>query len=150
MKAKKPLFTKKDLKVSPWDASEFLDTDERIRRYLEVCLEDECGPSGFLRALGEAAKAIGMTELARRAGVTRGSLYKSFDGNCRPEFETVWKIARAMGVGLSLKTVQLETGAKPAKPSKNAKRKPAKVEADPVKRIRRNGNGNEKKAKQTA
>ena len=140
-------FTPEELEVSRWDTSQHLDSEEEIRGFLEACLEENCSPRAFLRAVGECAKARGMTEIARKAGITRESLYKSFNGTCRPEFETVWKVARAMGVGFAMRTASEPMPKADAKAAKAAKRDAA---APPVKRLPKNGNGNGKRARKTA
>ena len=101
MKNKKPTVTKEEIQVAEFDFSEILDSEEMIVGYLEQCLEDP-NPNVFLRALGHAAKARGMSELSKTTGISRVSLYKSFNGECKPQFETVLKITRAMGLNLSL------------------------------------------------
>ena len=101
MKTKKLVVTKEEVQVAEFDFSEILDSEEMIVGYLEECLDDP-NPNVFLRALGHAAKARGMTELSKRTGISRVSLYKSFNGECKPQFETVLKITRALGLNLSL------------------------------------------------
>lgn len=108
MKIEKTLFSEEESAVSEFDFSEYLDNEEMIADYLEECLADP-NPNVFLRALGHAAKATGMTRLARKTGLPRESLYKSLNGECKPQFETVLKITRAMGLRLSLKTGETVT-----------------------------------------
>ena len=84
-------------KFSRWDSAEYLKTDEDIAQYLEAALEED-DPAFFAQALGVVARARGMTQVAKDAGVTREGLYKalSLDGNA--EFATIYKVARALGV----------------------------------------------------
>lgn len=87
--------------AEPWDVVEFLDSDEEIVGYLNAVLEDDEGEDAdvqlMLSALGDAARAKGMTHIARETGVTRDGLYKalSFTGN--PSFALVYKVLRALG-----------------------------------------------------
>jgi probable addiction module antidote protein len=89
------------LKTTPLDIAELLEDDEDIRVFLEETALDGT-PEDFIRALGTAARAKGMTEVARRAGVTRASLYKSLSRDGNPEFLTVAKVARALGLKLTV------------------------------------------------
>jgi probable addiction module antidote protein len=74
---------------------------EDIAAYLEAAFEDG-DPAVITHALGVVARAEGMTEVARRAGLTRASLYKALSENGRPEFETVLKVLRALGLKLTV------------------------------------------------
>ena len=91
--------TKTTTRTRPWDAAALLETDEDIAAYLDAVL-DEDDPSLLAAALGDVARAKGMTRIARKAGLGRESLYKtlSLDGN--PEFATVQKVVRALGLRL--------------------------------------------------
>lgn len=67
--------------------------------YLEACLEEANGDAAFLaKALGNIARAKGMTEIARETGLSRESLYKSLSGERSPSFETVLKVIGALGL----------------------------------------------------
>jgi probable addiction module antidote protein len=81
----------------PFDASEYLDNDEIIAEYLTVAAEDS-NPDVFLAALGDVAKARGMTEIARESGLGRESLYKSLIAGAHPRHETIGAILKALGV----------------------------------------------------
>lgn len=89
------------LKTSPFDAAEYLENDEDIREFLTETAR-EGTPEDFVRALGTAARARGMTEVAKQAGVTRASLYKSLSKGGNPEFETIYRVCQALGVRLKL------------------------------------------------
>ena len=89
------------VKTSPWDATEFLDSDEAIAAYLEAAMEDG-DPALIAAALGDIARAKGMTEIARTAGLGRQNLYKALSIDGKPEFATVLKVIHAMGLGLSV------------------------------------------------
>lgn len=84
-------------KMTKFDAAEYLDTDEVIAAYLNAALEDE-DPNVFLAAVGDVAKARGMSQLAREAGLGRESLYKALAPGAKPRYDTVLKVIRALGV----------------------------------------------------
>jgi probable addiction module antidote protein len=89
------------LETRPWDAAETLETKEDIAAYLDAVLED--GDPELLRAaLGDIAKAKGMTEIARAAGLGRANLYKALSPSGNPEFATVAKVLRALGLRLTI------------------------------------------------
>lgn len=82
-----------------FDASQFLDGDEAVAAYLNDILQAK--DSALLAsALGDIARARGMTEIAREAGLTRESLYKALRPNAQPRFETVQRVCTALGVRL--------------------------------------------------
>ena len=87
------------LETTRFDASEYLDSPEAIADFLADAFESQ--HSGVIvSALGAVARAKGMTELAREAGVSRQSLYRSLSEDGRPEFATVLKVLAAVGVTL--------------------------------------------------
>ena len=86
--------------VTTWDASEYLETEEDIAAYLNAVIE-EGDPTLLQAALGDGAKARGMTSIARDAGVSRESLYKSLSANGNPSFQTISKVSRALGLQMS-------------------------------------------------
>lgn len=88
-KAKTPLI--------PFDAARYLDSDEAIAEYMSVVLEAD-DPDLLLLALGDVARAKGMAQVAKDAGLGRESLYKALAPGAKPRFETVMKVARALGV----------------------------------------------------
>lgn len=90
-------------KTRQFDPANYLESEEDIAEYLAVCLEDP-NPDVFLAALGDAAKARGMTQLAKDTGLRRESLYKTFQPGKKPQFDTILKITKALGVSLSVKT----------------------------------------------
>ena len=88
----------------PWDAAEHLETEEDMVAYLEAALES--GDASLVAAaLGDIARAKGMTEIAREAGLGRESLYKALSPEGNPEFATVLKVIRALGLKLHAKAV---------------------------------------------
>ena len=83
----------------PWDPADHLETDEDIVAYLEAAFEDG-DPTLIAAALGDIARARGMTEVAAEAGLGRESLYKALSPNGNPEFATVLKVMHALGLRL--------------------------------------------------
>ena len=87
--------------IEDWDVTEYLDSPESIAGYLDAALED--GDTAMLQAaIGDVAKAMGMTAVAANAGVSRTSLYKSLTADAAPSFETINKVLQALGVRLSV------------------------------------------------
>jgi probable addiction module antidote protein len=88
-------------KTVPYDVAEQLRTPEEMAAYLDAwfveALEDA---SGIARALGDIARAKGMSQVARDAGLSRESLYKALSESGNPSFATILKVARALGVRL--------------------------------------------------
>ena len=83
----------------PWDPAEHLETEEDMAAYLNVALED--GDLGLIMAaLGDIARARKIAVVAQEAGLGRESLYKSLSTNGNPEFATVLKVVRALGLRL--------------------------------------------------
>ncbi len=89
--------TRKKIKISDFDSTKYLKSEEHIAEYLKASWEMN-DPEVFLAALATAAKARGMTQLAQKAGVCRESLYRSLSPGGNPSFKTVFKIATALGM----------------------------------------------------
>ena len=89
------------LKTTPFDAAEYLETDEDIKIFLQAAADDGT-PEDYIHALNTAARAKGMTEIAQKAGVTRASLYKSLADGGNPRFATIAKITKAFGCKLAI------------------------------------------------
>ena len=83
----------------PWDATDYLETEKDIVAYLEAAFDDG-DPRLIAAALGDVARAKGMTMIAREAGLGRESLYKALSADGNPEFATVLKVMRALGLRL--------------------------------------------------
>jgi probable addiction module antidote protein len=83
----------------PWDAAEHLNTAADMAAYLEAALEDG-DPTLITAVLGDIARAKGMAQLARDTGLGRESLYKALSAEGNPEFATVLKVIRALGLKL--------------------------------------------------
>ena len=81
----------------PWDAADHLETTEDMVAYLEAALEQD-DPQLVAAVLGDIARARGMTKVAQEAGLGRESLYKSLSSSGNPEFATVLKVMRVLGL----------------------------------------------------
>jgi probable addiction module antidote protein len=92
---------------APFDASEYLDDPEVIAEYLSACQEDE-NPDVFLSALADVAKAKGMTDVARAAGLGRESLYKALAPGAHPRHETISRVVGALGLKLTVVPVSAD------------------------------------------
>jgi probable addiction module antidote protein len=98
------------IETTRWDPAEHLDTPEAIAAYLDAALED--GNSKLIAAaLGDAARARGMTALARETGLSRESLYRALSSDGNPELATVLKVLRAFGVRLEARTMEKKEAA---------------------------------------
>lgn len=91
-------------KITKLDIAERLETDEDIREFLHESSENAT-PEEFIHALNTAARAKGMTEVAKQAGVTRASLYKSLSVDGDPKFSTIMKVIKALGLKLHIEAV---------------------------------------------
>jgi probable addiction module antidote protein len=92
-----------------YDVAEHLRTPEEMAAYLEACLEQAKGDAAVVaKALGDIARAKGMTQVARDAGLSRESLYKALSGERSPGFDTILKVIRALGFELHAKAVHAE------------------------------------------
>lgn len=88
---------KTPLKLHAFDAARHLDSEEAIAEYMTAVLEAD-DPDLLLLALGDVARAKGMAQVAKDAGLGRESLYKALTPGAKPRFDTVIKVARALGV----------------------------------------------------
>ena len=84
-----------------WDSAEHLETKEDIAAYLEAALEED-DPSLIVVVLGDIARSRGMTHIARETGLGRESLYKALSAEGNPEFATVLKVLKALGLRLQV------------------------------------------------
>jgi probable addiction module antidote protein len=90
---------------SRWDVVDSLKTEEDIAFYFEACLVDDPGDGSLVRAaLGDIARARGMTRLARDTGLSREGLYQALSVKGNPEFSTVMKVIKALGLKLRAET----------------------------------------------
>jgi probable addiction module antidote protein len=84
-----------------YDIAEHLRTPDEMAAYLEACLEEADGDAAFIaKALGDIARAKGMTQVANDAGLSRESLYKALSGERSPSFDTILKVVNALGLKL--------------------------------------------------
>ena len=88
------------LKTTQWDPSEYLSSTKAIAAYLEAAFEDG-DPALIAAALGDVARAMGMTDLANRAGVTREALYKALSPTGDPRLSTFLGVIKALGLKLT-------------------------------------------------
>jgi len=86
--------------TTQWDTSEFLETEEDIAAYLAAAFE-EGDPEAIKLAIGNVAKARGMTDIARQSGVSRGNLYRSFQKDGDPKLSMIVDIMRSLGMTLT-------------------------------------------------
>jgi probable addiction module antidote protein len=88
-------------KTTRYDVAEHLRTPEEMAAYLEACIEEADGDAAFVaKSLGDIARAKGMTQVARDAGLSRESLYKALSGDRIPGFDTILKVIGALGLEL--------------------------------------------------
>ena len=91
--------------TTKYDVSEHLRTPQEMAAYLEACIEEANGDAAFIaKALGDIARAKGMSQVARDAGLSRESLYKALSGERNPGFDTILKVIDALGLRLHAKT----------------------------------------------
>ena len=84
-----------------YDVAEHLRTPEEMAAYLEACIEEANGNAAFIaKALGDIARAKGMSQVARDAGLSRESLYKALSGERTPNLDTILKVIGALGLKL--------------------------------------------------
>ena len=130
---------------SPFDAAEYLKTDEDMALYLDAIIEESNGdPRMIAIALGDIARAKGMTQIAKATGLARENLYKALSADGNPEFSTVMKVITALGIKLHAAPA---VAAKPRKASSKrlaqevalllAAKEPAKARMAPRKRTAR-------------
>jgi probable addiction module antidote protein len=91
----------KKTKTTRYDVAEHLRTPEEMAAYLEACFEEAGNDASFIaKALGDIARAKGMSQVARDAGLSRESLYKALSGERSPGFDTILKVVDALGLKL--------------------------------------------------
>ena len=88
-------------KTITYDVADRLRTPEEMALYLDACIEESDGDAAFIaKALGDIARAQGMSRVAADAGLSRESLYKSLSGERVPDFSTVLKVLKSLGLKL--------------------------------------------------
>jgi len=88
-------------KTTAYDVADYLQTPEDRAAYLDACIEESEGDATFIaKALGDIARAQGMAQVARDAGLSRESLYKALSGTRAPDFDTILRVTQALGIKL--------------------------------------------------
>lgn len=107
-------------KFTRWDPVDYLDSEEDMALYLDACLDEDPGDGTLVRAaLNDIARAKGMTQLARDTGLTREGLYRALSASGNPEFATMLKIIKALGMALHAAAKES------AKPHRAPRKRPA-------------------------
>ena len=88
-------------KASPFNPFDYMKTQDEINTFLRECLEDD-DPNIFVSALGHLVKAHGVTDVAEVTGLSRESLYKTFNGKTQPKWDTIFKVSHAIGIQLAV------------------------------------------------
>ena len=107
---------KAPLKLVAFDAARYLDNDEAIAEYMTAVLETN-EPDLLLLALSDVARAKGMAQVAKDAGLSRESLYKALSGERSPDFDTILKVIRALGLKLHAEVPRGRPRASTSRPS---------------------------------
>ena len=97
-------------KATAWDAADYLGTEADIAAYLSAAFEDG-NTSVIAAALGDVARAKGMTRLSKETGITRDGLYKALSPTGNPSFDTVQKVIKAFGLKLDITQCRLSINA---------------------------------------
>ncbi|MDR2261768.1 MAG: putative addiction module antidote protein [Azoarcus sp.] len=86
-----------------WDVADYLKNEKDIQGYLDACFEEDPGDGSLIRAaLGDIARVRSMTKLARDTGLAREGLYRALSADGNPEFSTILKVTRALGLKLTV------------------------------------------------
>jgi probable addiction module antidote protein len=86
-------------KVTPFNPFDYMETQEEINHFLRDCLADD-DSSVFVSALGHLVKKHGVADVSAVTGLSRESLYKTFNGKTQPKWNTIFKVANAIGLHL--------------------------------------------------
>ncbi|WP_299011768.1 addiction module antidote protein [uncultured Shewanella sp.] len=89
------------LKTTPFNPFDYMETQQEINDFLRECLDDD-DPSVFVSALGHLVKKHGMSDVAEATGLSRESLYKTFNGKTQPKWSTIFKVSNAIGIHLGV------------------------------------------------
>ncbi len=90
--------------TTKFDIADYIDDNEMIAEYLNTVLEDG-DASDVIAAIGHIAKAIGMTKIAEQTGLSRPSLYKALNQSSKPQFDTIFKVLKAVGGQLNINSL---------------------------------------------
>jgi probable addiction module antidote protein len=88
-------------KTSPFNPFDYMESQEEINDFLRECLEDD-DPAVFVSALGHLVKKHGVTDVSEVTGLSRESLYKTFNGKTQPKWSTIFKVTHAIGLNLAI------------------------------------------------
>ncbi|MDR0997257.1 MAG: putative addiction module antidote protein [Zoogloeaceae bacterium] len=89
------------VQTRPWNIQDELKTEEDMASYLDACFAEDPGDGSLVRiGLGDIARARGMAQLAQKTGLARESLYRALSAEGNPEFATIMKVTRALGLNL--------------------------------------------------
>ena len=95
------------VKMRRWDVADHLNNEAEIIAYLDACFEEDPGDGSLIRAaLGDIARAKGMTDMARETGIKRESLYRALSPEGNPEFVTILKTLKALGFKLQAQSLK--------------------------------------------
>jgi probable addiction module antidote protein len=95
---------------TPYDVAEHLRTPAEMAAYLDACIEEADGDAAFIaKALGDIARAKGMSQVARDTGLSRESLYKALSGDRAPTFDTILKVTEALGLRLRAEIIATDS-----------------------------------------
>ncbi len=94
------------MEITRFDIADYLDSKEMITEYLNTVLE-EGSNSEIITAIGNIAKAIGMTKIAEQTGLSRPSLYKALSDGAKPQFSTIMKVLKAIGGQIKVNPVSV-------------------------------------------
>ena len=92
------------METTKFDIADYLDSNEMITEYLNEVLENG-SENDLVKAIGNVAKAIGMTKIAEKAGLSRPSLYKALSDGSKPQFSTIMKVLKACGGQVTLNPI---------------------------------------------
>ncbi len=113
--------------TTKYDVAEHLRSPEEMAAYLEACIEEANGDAAFIaKALGDIARARGMSQVARDAGLSRESLYKALSGERSPGFDTILKVIDALGLTLRAEAIPKDDAAGRRDGPANRRQKPPK------------------------
>lgn len=94
------------VKFKRFDAADYLETEDDIVEFMDAVMEEDGNdPALIARALGAVARARNMSQLSRDTGLTREGLYKALSGEGNPSFDTIMKVAHALGLKVKFEPV---------------------------------------------
>ena len=97
------------METALYNVAKILESSEEMAAYLEACIQESDGDAAFIaKALGDIARAKGMSQIARESGLSRESLYKALSGDRSPSFDTILKVISALGLQLSASVKESE------------------------------------------